>query len=67
MRSEADRDRVCEAFAQTPWHSAQLAYFQTILEAARKGDVVLLCWCAPKRCHADVIKQRLEYELLTSK
>jgi len=26
-----------------------------IAELARKGDVTLVCWCAPHRCHADEI------------
>lgn len=25
-----------------------------------RGDVVLLCWCAPERCHAEVIRERME-------
>ncbi len=25
------------------------------------GDINLVCYCAPKPCHADVIKQYLEY------
>ena len=24
------------------------------------GDLVLICWCAPKRCHADVIREEIE-------
>lgn len=25
-----------------------------------KGDLTLVCWCAPKTCHGDIIKQLLE-------
>lgn len=31
-----------------------------IKRAARKGDVALVCWCAPLPCHADVIRELLE-------
>lgn len=34
-----------------------------LLELARKGDLKLRCFCAPKRCHGDVIKKVLEMEL----
>jgi len=27
---------------------------------ARKGDLCLICWCAPKACHADIIKRTIE-------
>ena len=39
------------------------AYFNTILEEARKGDITLLCWCFPKDCHARIIKEKLEEQL----
>lgn len=37
--------------------------FNDLLRAARLGDVVLSCWCAPLACHADVIKEMLEARL----
>jgi hypothetical protein len=27
---------------------------------ARKQDLCLVCWCAPKACHADIIKRTIE-------
>jgi len=27
---------------------------------ARKQDICLVCWCAPKACHADIIKRTIE-------
>ena len=55
MRSEADRDRVCDMFEQ-----ALLRKFERdpdakrrLQEALRGKDLV--CWCAPKRCHADIL------------
>lgn len=38
-------------------------YLQTLLDEARKGDIVLMCWCAPKRCHAETIAKWLNQEL----
>ena len=29
-------------------------------ELNRKGGLVLICWCAPSKCHGDVIKELLE-------
>lgn len=34
-----------------------------LVEIARNGDLVLLCWCAPEQCHGDVIKEVIEAEL----
>ncbi len=27
---------------------------------AREQDICLVCWCAPKACHADIIKRTIE-------
>jgi hypothetical protein len=39
-----------------------------LTELAKNGDLVLLCWCAPEPCHADiiarVIRERLGTEYL---
>lgn len=55
MRSEADRDKVCDLF-----EAALLRKFERdpdtkrrLKEALRGKDLV--CWCAPKRCHADIL------------
>lgn len=34
--------------------------FLVLLRQARRGDVNLICFCAPEPCHADVIKKILE-------
>jgi hypothetical protein len=33
------------------------------LNLAREGDLTLLCWCAPKSCHADHIKNWIDSQL----
>lgn len=34
-----------------------------IWRLAKKGDVNLVCFCAPRACHADFIKQLIEEKL----
>ena len=31
-----------------------------LADLARRGPLVLVCWCAPKACHADIIREVLE-------
>lgn len=67
MEDESDRDEVCEEYAhnfaklvteQHPSVMAELFRLQAILR--EKGELTLVCWCAPKRCHAETIKAWLE-------
>ena len=65
MRSEKERDAVCEQYAK---------YFEEELlkdvialgllrhmyrTLKRYGHIELYCWCAPKRCHAETIRDFL--------
>lgn len=34
-----------------------------IIELAKNNDITLLCWCYPKRCHAETIKRYIESKL----
>ena len=70
MNDEKDRDEVCDQYA---------AYFarkieagddihfmdglQLIYEQAAEGDVNLGCFCAPKRCHTETVKNYIEFML----
>ena len=70
MYNESERDKVCEQyeslFDQT-MHDDTLddntvgkfrAYIQEIVNFHNQhGHVTLACWCAPKRCHCETIKQ----------
>jgi hypothetical protein len=49
MKSEADRDLVCDAFEVNVLPNLDVS-------ALRGKD--LICWCAPKRCHADAILRK---------
>lgn len=64
MRSESERDDVCEKF-ETALYEGTLSdeaytYLHEIIVKAKKGNVCLTCWCAPKRCHCDSIKKYVE-------
>ena len=55
MHSEADRDRVCDQYEAT-----LLRKFERDPDARRRlreelGGKDLVCWCAPLRCHADIL------------
>lgn len=72
MKSEADRNVVCDLYATDMkiWLSDKPAGRQDIKDEmnrlytlAKKVDLYLICWCTPKRCHGDCIKQLLEAKL----
>jgi hypothetical protein len=62
-QSQAERDRVCDAYAV--WLVSKiedgdarvLGALEHIKVLSKQGDVVLGCFCAPKRCHGDFIKE----------
>jgi len=62
--------RECVAYYE-PWLIEQLnasichtqVEFGRLLRMAGEGDLVLVCWCHPKRCHADTIKRLLEADI----
>jgi hypothetical protein len=51
MFSEADRDKVCNQFEA--YATDRLQREPDWLEPLRGKD--LICWCAPKRCHASTL------------
>lgn len=68
MAREEQREEVCEKYEQ--WFQEQVygspavrAELHRILLLARKNDVALGCFCAPKRCHAETIKKFIEQYL----
>lgn len=54
------RDEVCDKYEAYFYKKVKEAgafrdYVAHIYRTALKNDVALGCWCAPKRCHANVI------------
>lgn len=37
------------------WHE-----LRRLKSLARRGDLYLLCWCAPQSCHGDIVKTVIE-------
>lgn len=65
LRSGAQRAAVIAQYEA--WLDTQLSSdtparraFDQLVAAAQRGDLVLLCWCAPLECHGDVIRRRIE-------
>lgn len=67
MRDETERDMVIAQYrahllAKIEGKDAQvLAELKRLQDAHRRGEeVVLVCWCSPRSCHGDVVKEFLE-------
>lgn len=66
MQSEEDRDFVCDKYQE--WFDAQinrknevvLKELRRIYNIAKHQDVILGCYCYPKRCHGETIKRFLD-------
>lgn len=69
MASETKRDEVCDKYQR--YFEKQISnngvfreYAYKILNALKTyKKVTLYCWCAPKRCHAETIKQWLKQQI----
>ena len=62
MRDESQRDAVVDAYAR--WLEARMQengpQRAEIERLAASPDGTLICWCAPSRCHADVISHWID-------
>jgi hypothetical protein len=66
MQGEATRAQVIRTYED--WlaeqlldpHSAASIEMSRLAALARTQDICLVCWCAPKACHADSIKRTIE-------
>ena len=66
MCNESVRDYVCaryEEYFNAPHPIIFNDELNRIVELARTNDITLLCWCYPKRCHAETIKRYVEDRL----
>ena len=67
LDDERNRNRVCDLYATWLDKQVQLKNEVVIREIDRlrrlheeRGDLTLVCFCVPKRCHAEAIKALLE-------
>lgn len=73
LKREEDREKVYAQY--TEWFNQKirdedpdvLMELIKLLNIARKGDLVLGCYCAPRRCHGDAIKQWIDNRLQQEK
>ena len=70
MADESQRDKVCdkyEAYFKENIQNTESAFYKEIERLykilKKHGKLELFCWCAPKRCHAETIKNYLEAKL----
>lgn len=67
LKSEAQRAEVVAMYRAYFEKRLKDPLFQNVLYdlevRARKGDLVLGCFCAPRACHGDVIKEYLERKI----
>lgn len=69
MANESMRDEVCDKYQE--WFDrkveqedpAVIDELRRIYALHKKGPVRLICYCAPKRCHADTIAQFLNQHI----
>lgn len=64
MTSEKDRDLVCNKYEVWFYNVNTKAQIQNELNRLKEilskyGKLNLFCWCSPKRCHAETIKEYL--------
>ena len=62
--TEAQRDAVIAKYRtwlEEQWHRAGPAKAELLrlAEVARAGDLTLGCWCHPKPCHGDFLKEAI--------
>ena len=69
MHNESERDEVCDKYDEyfnnivikdIRKDTKFMDYLRYIYKIAKKQNVALGCWCAPKRCHAETIKSFIE-------
>lgn len=67
MKNENQRDEVCDKYKDYFYQEVvvkknekMLKELRNIYKFAKKGNVNLGCFCAPKRCHCDTIKEFID-------
>ena len=64
MKDESYRDSVCNQYKLWLEKNKNIPAIRKellrLLNIAKKGPLVLICWCAPKRCHGESIRDMLK-------
>jgi hypothetical protein len=66
MKNENERDSVCDRyevyFAKSMEENKRFANYieMLVMQYKKNKNIKLLCWCYPKRCHAETIKKYIE-------
>ena len=66
MRNPSERDDVCEKYEK--WFYTRIDErdpnvineLSRLINLARQGDLILGCFCSPKRCHGETIKNYMD-------
>lgn len=72
-KNDVERDRVVAQYRSWLWEKIQasdkgvMKELESLREQATCGDVHLLCYCSPKKCHGDVIKNCIEWMIANNK
>jgi len=58
---DGEREEVIAKYRRWLWEQIKLkneVYLELkrIAALAKQGDITLICWCAPKPCHADILR-----------
>lgn len=60
MKREEERNTVCDKYNEYFYKQIAISskfnkYILDIIEKSKTKDIILGCWCHPKRCHGDTI------------
>lgn len=63
MKDESQRNKVCDDYAI--WFKTNKpSRVDALVEIAKTQDIELACFCSPKLCHTETIKQYIESQLI---
>ena len=62
INDESQRNKACDDYA-TWFKTNKPKRVDELVEIAKTQDIELACFCSPKRCHTETIKQYIEEQL----
>jgi hypothetical protein len=73
LSSEQDRDECVGKYQKWLYDKIKqkddkiIKELKRLADIARNRELMLVCWCAPKKCHADIISKVLKMMISNSK